>query len=143
MERASDLLLGVSMLVEPTKTKIIDCAHSAIEELCKMCVSGESLWNQHKDHKYQIINDIEYLTQFGHADATLREIIKLVEVGETQILPSFDSCETNPNFMPRGDCDDALQIEASRDMACVNITPIKLVELLMNVVSVFYSFFFL
>ncbi|GAU10365.1 hypothetical protein TSUD_420510, partial [Trifolium subterraneum] len=50
MQRASELLLGVSIFGEPIKSKIIDRANSAMEELCKLgTAAGKPMWHQHED----------------------------------------------------------------------------------------------
>ncbi|AES66322.1 hypothetical protein MtrunA17_Chr2g0310521 [Medicago truncatula] len=89
MQRASDHT-GVLIFSTPINNRIIDCACSAINELCKIGLVENNVWHQHKDNRYKILHDIEYLKQFGRVDATLMEIIRLVEVGELQTLPSFD-----------------------------------------------------
>ncbi|KAJ1375573.1 START domain, partial [Sesbania bispinosa] len=132
MPRASDLLFGVSIFAEATKAKIIDFVHSAFDELLKIGVVGKPLWHSQVDYGFEILNDIEYLRQFGQVDTTLREIMKLVEVNEPQTLPSFDSFGTpHPTSEPAYEA--ALGIEASRETAFVNMSPISLVELLMDV----------
>ncbi|XP_061358229.1 homeobox-leucine zipper protein PROTODERMAL FACTOR 2-like [Gastrolobium bilobum] len=131
MERACDLLFGVSIYAEPNKSGIIDLACSAMNELSKIAVAGEPLWQPQKENRYETLNDIEYLRQFGQVDTTLREIMKLIEV-EPQHLPSFGSYQTEhptSNAPPR----ETLQIEASRDMAYINTSPINIVEFLMDV----------
>lgn len=138
MPRASDLLFGVSIYAEPTKTKIIENAYSAMDELSKICVAGQPLWQPHTKDRYEILNDIEYLRQFGQVDTTLEEIFKLIEVGQPQNLPSLDTYQIdNPTLSTTPN--SALQIEASRDTAYVNMTPTSIVELFMDVVS--YLFF--
>ncbi|TKY48967.1 Homeobox-leucine zipper protein HDG2 [Spatholobus suberectus] len=141
MQRASDLLFGFSIYAEPTKTKIIGYSCSAMDELSKIGIAGKPLWQPQTNNRYEILNDIEYLRQFGQVDTTLREIVKLIEVGEPQNLPSFDSYLTEQPTLkttPRV----ALQTESSRDMAYIKMTPISIVELLMDVnqwSSVFYN----
>ena len=125
------------MYAEPTKTKIIDLAHSAMDELSKIGVAEKPLWIPQKDDKYETLNDIEYLRQYGEVDETLREIMKLVEVRETQNFPGFGSYRSehpSSSATPRA----ALQTEASRDMAYIKMSPINLVELLMDVVGYFF-----
>ncbi|PNX88065.1 homeobox-leucine zipper protein HDG2-like, partial [Trifolium pratense] len=133
MPRASDLLLGVSIFGEPIKTKIIDRANSAMEELCRLGIAaGEPIWHKHKD-RYEILDDAEYLKAFGRVDSTLMDIIRLAEVGELQALPSFDSCR-NMNPMSTNQCSgQGLQIEATRDMELINTSPVSVAELLMDV----------
>lgn len=118
MQRASDLLLGVSIYALPTEAKIIDFVRSAMDELSKIGVAGKPIWQPQEEHRYETLNEIEYLTHFCPVDATLREIVKLVEVGEPQ--------KTNVG---------ELQVESSRDVGYVNMFPINIVELLMDVVG--------
>lgn len=134
-KRATDLLFGMSMYSEQTKAEIINSARSAVDELIKIGLAGKPLWQPKKENsRYETLNDIEYLRQFGQADTTLREIMKLVEVGEPQSLPSFDAYHTQHTTSkeaPR----PALKVESSRDMACVNMTPKNITDLLMDVVG--------
>jgi hypothetical protein len=63
-----------------------------LNELFKIGLAENNVWHQHKDHRYEILDDIEYLKQFGRVDATLMEIIRLAEISELQTLTSFDLC---------------------------------------------------
>ena len=74
MQRASDFP-GVSIFAD----KINDRARSAMNELCKIGFGENNVWHQHKEHRYEILDDIEYLKQFGRVDATLMEIVRFVE----------------------------------------------------------------
>ncbi|CAK8579293.1 unnamed protein product [Lathyrus sativus] len=132
MQRASDLLLGVSMFAEPINFKIIDRASLAMNELCNVGIIGKPLWHQHNSNQYEILNGIEYLKYVGH-DAMLMDIVKLVEVGEIQTLPSFDSYGNQINSISNENSIQGLHIEASRDTAMINAGPNDIVELLMNV----------
>ncbi|RHN75300.1 putative START-like domain-containing protein [Medicago truncatula] len=129
MQRASDLP-AVSIFIA---NKIIDRARSAMNELCKIGIAENNVWHQHREHRYEILDDFEYLKQFGCVDATLLEIVKLVEVGELQTLPSFDLCRNQNSMYTMEVFEQGLQIEASRDKALIKISPTKLVELLMDV----------
>ncbi|KAI4322804.1 hypothetical protein L6164_022464 [Bauhinia variegata] len=133
-ERATDLLLQVSLSAESTSSPITDLAYSAMDELAKIAVVGKPLWQLQKESKYETLNDIEYLKEFGHVDATLLEIMKMVEVGEPAYLPSFDSSRVDSMSMltKPTSIGSALQIEASRDIAYVKMNPTNVVELLMD-----------
>ena len=140
MQRASDLLVGVTMSV-PINNQIIDRARSAMNELCKIGLAENNpVWLQHREHRYEILNKIEYLKQFSQVDASLMELVKMVEVGDLQTLPSFDSCRIQDPMSTKEVFGQGLQIEGSRDMALIKISPTKLVELLMDVVSYFILF---
>ncbi|MED6191630.1 hypothetical protein PIB30_001909 [Stylosanthes scabra] len=139
--RASDLLLVVSMYSEPTKSEIIALAESAMNELSKIALEGQPLWVPQKDKKFETINDMEYLRQFGEVREieSLREIMKLVEVGNGSsssqyLLPTVDSFrrELVPLSLS-GVPKEALQTEASRDMAYLEISSTKLLHSLMDV----------
>ncbi|GAU26619.1 hypothetical protein TSUD_102260 [Trifolium subterraneum] len=133
MQRASDLLLGVSIFGEPIKSKIIDRANSAMEELCKLgTAAGKPMWHQHED-SYEVLDNTEYLKEFRRVDSTLMDIIRLAEVGELQALPSFDSCQNMNPMSTNQNLGQGLQIEATRAMQMLNLSPINVVELLMDV----------
>ncbi|KAL5081785.1 hypothetical protein RYX36_010206 [Vicia faba] len=133
MQRASDLLFGVSMFAEPISIKIIDRTSSAMNELCNIGIRGKPLWHQHNSDRYESLNNIEYLKYSGCVDATLMDIVKLAEVGKLQALPSFDPYGNQINSMSNENSVRGLQIEASRDTTMVNAGPNDIVELLMNV----------
>ncbi|OIV98701.1 hypothetical protein TanjilG_24872 [Lupinus angustifolius] len=131
IQRASDIVVGVSTHVDPTKAKIIDLAYSAMDELIVLGLVGEPLWQPKKHDRHQTLNSIEYLRQFGMIDESLRGIIKLVEVGEPQSLPSLESYLLEPS-MSNATQNVALQVEASRDVEYIKMSPMKLIELLMD-----------
>lgn len=137
IERASDLLLVVSLSDEPTRTKIIELAHLAMDELTKMALAGKPLWQPPQNvEKYETLNYYEYLGKFGHVDATLRDIIKMVEVGEPNSLPyfDFDSYQIEDEFASIATPEEAFQVEASRDIAYVRMSSRDVVEMLMDLV---------
>ncbi|KAL2986347.1 hypothetical protein AAZX31_12G201400 [Glycine max] len=141
MQRASDLIFGFSIFAEPMKTEIIEHARLAMDELVKLGTAGHPLWQPQPKDRFDILNQIEYLRQFGEVDTALREIVKLIEVGEPQNLPSFDTYQTEQPASKETPT-VALQTEASRDMAFINMSPISIVELLMDVnewSSAFYN----
>lgn len=140
MQRASDLIFGFSIFAEPMKTEIIEHARLAMDELVKLGTAGHPLWQPQPKDRFDILNQIEYLRQFGEVDTALREIVKLIEVGEPQNLPSFDTYQTEQPASKETPT-VALQTEASRDMAFINMSPISIVELLMDVVSYFFIIF--
>ncbi|KAK7272437.1 hypothetical protein RJT34_29031 [Clitoria ternatea] len=130
-QRASDLLFGLSIYAEPTKTRLIEYVFSAMDELWRIGTAGQPLWHPQTNYGYETLNDIEYLKQFGHVETTLREIMKLIEVGEPQNFPSYSNQNENPT-LPRAIPSVALQIEATREMAFVKMSPTNIVELLMD-----------
>jgi len=79
-------------LLRRSTIKIIDRARSAMNELCKIELAENNALHQHKEHRYEILDNIKYLKQFGRVDATLMEIVRLVGVGELQALASFNLC---------------------------------------------------
>lgn len=127
MQRASDLIFGFSIFAEPMKTEIIEHARSAMEELLKIGTAGHLLWKPQPKDRYDILNQIEYMRQFGQVDSTLNS-------------PTFATYQTEqPASMETPTV--ALQTEASRDMAFINMSPISIVELLMDVVSFYFIIF--
>ncbi|ESW21708.1 hypothetical protein PHAVU_005G093100 [Phaseolus vulgaris] len=143
IDRASDLLLGFSIYTEPIRTGIIEHAFCGMDELSKIGIAGHPLWQRETNNGCEILNNIEYLRQFGEVDTTLREIVKLMEVGESQNLPSFDTHQTElPTSTVTPTVTPHTQTEGSRDIAYINMAPICIVELLMDVnqwSEVFYN----
>ncbi|XP_068498424.1 homeobox-leucine zipper protein PROTODERMAL FACTOR 2-like [Phaseolus vulgaris] len=136
IDRASDLLLGFSIYTEPIRTGIIEHAFCGMDELSKIGIAGHPLWQRETNNGCEILNNIEYLRQFGEVDTTLREIVKLMEVGESQNLPSFDTHQTElPTSTVTPTVTPHTQTEGSRDIAYINMAPICIVELLMDVMS--------
>jgi len=80
------------------------------------------------------------LKQFSQVDALLIDIVKMVEVGDLETIPSFDSCRNKNPMSTKEIFGQGLPIEASRDMALIKISPTKLDELLMDVVSFLFLF---
>lgn len=142
MDGASDLLLGFSIYTEPIRSEIIEHAFSAMNELSKIGVAGQPLWQpQTNNNGCEILNYAEYSKQFNEVDSSLKEIVKLIEVGESQNLPSFDTHQTEvpessvtlPTVAPG--------TEGSRHVAFINMSPMCIVGLLMDVVSYLFIFF--
>ncbi|XP_019451675.1 PREDICTED: homeobox-leucine zipper protein MERISTEM L1-like [Lupinus angustifolius] len=131
IQRASDILFGVSIHSDPTKSQIIDLSYSAMHELSIIGNLGEPLWQPQNHHRHQTLNKKEYLRQFGQMDDTLRDIIKLVEVGQPQSLSNLDSylCE---NSISKVNKNEGLQVEGSRDMEYIKMSASDIVELLMD-----------
>jgi homeobox-leucine zipper protein len=145
IRRASDLFMAVSVSAEVNKMKITELAVAAMEELTKMALGGEPLWRLQEDGKTEILNDVEYMREFRHVDATLMEIMKMVEVGNSQCLPSLDSnseseLESEYKPLPQELGPDPLHTEASRETSHVRISPVNLVELLMDLVGFSFPF---
>ncbi|KAG8502721.1 hypothetical protein CXB51_000618 [Gossypium anomalum] len=131
MNRASDLLMAVSIGADLNKNKIIEQAVEAMEELLKLAIMGEPLWQ----HNETTLNGFQYLREFGSFDATMDQIMRMVEVGEPQCFLSSD-CNCNfdqdvpssfskLNFEP-------LNIETSRETTIVEMNPMNIVQLLMD-----------
>ncbi|XP_028807699.1 homeobox-leucine zipper protein ROC2-like [Neltuma alba] len=140
-ERASDLLLVVSFYAEPVRTKIIELSGSAMDELTKLAVSEGMFWQPKQN--YETLDAVQYIRHFGNVDGTLNEIIKMVEIGEPEYLPFFNSCpiETELNLKQATPA-EAYEVEASRDSAYVRMNPIEIAEWLMDVEkwsNVFYK----
>lgn len=138
INRASDLFMAVSVSADANKTRITDLACSAMEELIKMALEGEPLWNINGDS--ESLNGVQYMKEFGSVDATLREILRMVEV-DPQCSPNLDptaessfECTDRP-MLPRELGEEHLHLEASRQIGLVSANPASVVELLMDVVG--------
>jgi len=66
--RASDFFLGFSVYTGPIKTRIIEHGFCVMDELSKIGIVGQPLWQCHINKGCEILNDIEYLRQFGEVD---------------------------------------------------------------------------
>jgi homeobox-leucine zipper protein len=143
--RASDLLMAVSVSADVNKMKINELVVAAMEELRNMAIEKEPLWRLQQDGKTEILNDIEYMGQFGHVDATLKEIMRMVEVGEPHFLSSLDSTSESssfesvykPNWRKEHELEPILHTEASRETGHVRMNPVSLVGMLMDLVDNF------
>ncbi|XP_048322649.2 homeobox-leucine zipper protein ROC2 isoform X2 [Ziziphus jujuba] len=137
--RASDLLIAVSANAKVNRNKIIEVAVDSMEELTRMALVGEPLWKFDKKRNAEVLNDIEYMREYGHIHATLMEIMRMVEVGEPQSLPNLDSSsessiesEYKPTLLPKEAGQESLYSEASRDSAYFKMSASSFVELLMD-----------
>ncbi|KAG8502722.1 hypothetical protein CXB51_000624 [Gossypium anomalum] len=127
------------------RNKIIEQAVEAMEELLKLAIMGEPLWQHNGNGGMETLNGFQYLREFGSFDATMEQIMRMVEVGEPQCFLSSD-CNCNfdqdvpssfskLNFEP-------LNIETSRETAIVEMNPMNIVQLLMDTkqwATTFYS----
>ncbi|KAG8502727.1 hypothetical protein CXB51_000628 [Gossypium anomalum] len=127
------------------RNKIIKQAVEAMEELLKLAIMGEPLWQHNGNGGMETLNGFQYLREFGSFDATMEQIMRMVEVGEPQCFLSYDcnynfdqdvpSSFSKLNFEP-------LNIETSRETAIVKINPMNIVQLLMDTkqwATTFYS----
>ncbi|OMP04482.1 hypothetical protein COLO4_09607 [Corchorus olitorius] len=133
MQRASDLLMAVSLGSEPNKSRIIKQATDSMEELVKMATTGEPLWQRRGTGEMEILNGLQYLRQFGSFDSTMEAIIKMVENGEHQLSPNHDPLD-NQNMPPLATilAFEPLHIEATREFGFVNATASTIVKLFMD-----------
>ncbi|XP_057992685.1 homeobox-leucine zipper protein PROTODERMAL FACTOR 2-like [Hevea brasiliensis] len=141
INRASDLFMAVSLGSEENKTKISELANSAMEELVRKALLGEPLWQRQAvlDTEIEILNEAEYIREFRAFDASLQEIMRMIEVGDPQRFSTLDGncdfpseCHQKPNLLPREAELDALQIEASKEIGFVNMNATSIVEWLMD-----------
>ncbi|GMJ05129.1 protodermal factor 2 [Hibiscus trionum] len=131
MSRVSDLLMAVSIVTDPNRNKTIEKATKAMEELVKLATTGEPLWQ--RDDGIETLNEVQYMMEFSSLEATIQDIIRMVEVGQPQLFPSFDSFDLNaptpPSVTPEP---EHLHMEASRHTAYINMNPMNIVGLLMD-----------
>ncbi|KAG8502713.1 hypothetical protein CXB51_000489 [Gossypium anomalum] len=141
MNRASDLLMVVSIGADLNKNKIIEQTIEAMEELLKLAIIGEPLWQHNGNGGMETLNGFQYLREFGSFDATMEQIMRMVEVGEPQCFLSSD-CNCNfdqdvlssfskLNFEP-------LNIETSRETAIVEMNPMNIIQFLMDTVGILF-----
>ncbi|XP_050368998.1 homeobox-leucine zipper protein ROC2-like [Argentina anserina] len=141
ISRASDLLMAVTSSAEVNRMKIIDLALEAMEELNKLALAREPLWQYDTESNTEFLSDVEYMREFGHISASLKEIIRMVEVGDSQSeLPRFRnindsefSVESEYGPMSiENQPEKPVSSETSRAIEYVNMKAVHLVHLLMD-----------
>ncbi|KAF3453507.1 hypothetical protein FNV43_RR03947 [Rhamnella rubrinervis] len=141
--RASDLLMVVSANAEIYKIKISELAVHSMEELSQMARKGEPLWFVDTNRNTENLNEVEYMREFGHLNATMMDITRMVEVGELKALPNLDcninseptineSHEYRQTVYPKELGSEPLHYEASRRICYIRMKPLYFVELLMD-----------
>ncbi|EEF39565.1 Homeobox protein FWA, putative [Ricinus communis] len=133
INRASDLLMAVSLGAEENKIKINELANSAMEELLRKAFEGKPLWRRQIDSGIEFLNEAEYIREFRAFDATLREIMRMIEVEDPQCLSNLDIITTGSRHKHlRGFEQYVLQTEASREMGFIHANATSIVECLMD-----------
>lgn len=142
IHRASDLLMAVSLFSEENKMRITELANAAMEELTRKALGRAPLWKLQGDGKTEILDYAEYMREFRYIDIALMELMKMVEVGDIQPLPSYrDICESSfeseyyKPSLPQEPEPEPLHTEASREIGRVRMNPTCLVQWLMDVVG--------
>lgn len=142
IQRASDLLVAVSACAEVHKTKIIDLAFSASEELRLMAQEQEPLWLFDVDMGSEVLNVAEYKRRFASLDPTLEVIIRVITEGEPSDLPNLNEnveyCQSDNGCMSLNTPEN-VNSEASRANGVVFKNPISLVNMFMDVVRFFFN----
>lgn len=137
-KRASDLLISMSAGTEINRLRISELASKAMEELVKLAFAREPLWKVDTASNTEILSEIEYMREFGDMNATLLEIVKMVEVRESQSLPSLDMNNSEfsigSQYKPKELGPKPVSSEASREIGLVRMNPSSIVQLLMNLV---------
>jgi homeobox-leucine zipper protein len=141
--RASDLLMAVTSSAEINRMKISELASEAMEELTKLALAREPLWQCNIESNTEFLSDTEYMREFGYTSASLMEIIRMVEVGDSQSdLPRFGN-NNNSSFSmesehrPISTMDQPgkpVSSESSRAIDYVKMKAVNLVQLLMDLV---------
>lgn len=144
-DRASDLLMAVSVGSDANKKKINETAVSAMDELVRKCLAGEPLWQHRQDCDLDTLNEGEYIREFRPFDASLGELMRIIEMEDPQNLANLYESNANTNGtqhkpMFQQDAEkNFLQTEASRHIGFVRMDATSLVECLMDVVGFFSS----
>ncbi|KAK9938465.1 hypothetical protein M0R45_015198 [Rubus argutus] len=141
ISRASDLLMAVTSSAEINRMKISELASEAMEELTKLALAREPLWQCNIESNTEFLSDIEYMREFGYTSASLMEIIRMVEVGDSQSdLPRFGNNNNSEFSMesehrPISTMDQPgkpVSSESSRAIDYVKMKAVNLVQLLMD-----------
>ncbi|CAK7338387.1 unnamed protein product [Dovyalis caffra] len=137
-DRASDLLMAVSIGADVNKTKIIEMAVSAMDELVRKALAGGPLWQHRKDCDLEILNEAEYIREFREFDASLGELMRMVGMEEPQHFANLyqnnrytNGAQCKPMFQQDAE-KDFLQTEASRHIGFVRMDAASIVECLMD-----------
>ncbi|XP_011011276.1 PREDICTED: homeobox-leucine zipper protein MERISTEM L1-like [Populus euphratica] len=140
-DRASDLLMAVSVGSDANKKKINAMAVSAMDELVRKCLAGEPLWQHRQDCDLEILNEGEYIREFRPFDASLGELMRIIEMEDSQNLAklyesnaSTNGTQHKPMFQQDAE-KNFLQTEASRHIGFVRMDATSLVECLMDVMK--------
>ncbi|PRQ31656.1 putative START-like domain-containing protein [Rosa chinensis] len=141
ISRASDLLMAVTSSAEINRMKISELASEAMEELTKLALAREPLWQCDIESNTEFLSDIEYLREFGHISTSLIEIIRMVEVGDSQSdLPRFGSINNSEfsmesEYRPISTTNQPgkpVSSESSRAIDYVKMKAVNIVQLLMD-----------
>lgn len=141
ISRASDLLMAVTSSAEINRMKISELASEAMEELTKLALAREPLWQCNIESNTEFLSDIEYMREFGYTSASLMEIIRMVEVGDSQSdLPRFGNNNNSEFSMesehrPTDQPGKPVCSESSRAIDFVKMKAVNLVQLLMDLVG--------
>ncbi|CAI9784189.1 unnamed protein product [Fraxinus pennsylvanica] len=132
IQRASDLLVSVSVCAETHKAKIIRQSLAASEELKQMAQEREPLWVFDLDRSLEVLNCTEYNRRFASLDPTLEEIIRVITMGGWPAeLPNFN--ENIEIIQTESGCTQPCESEASRAIGVVSSNPISVVNMFMDV----------
>ncbi|RDX64783.1 Homeobox-leucine zipper protein PROTODERMAL FACTOR 2, partial [Mucuna pruriens] len=74
IERARDLVVAMSLHAEPTKSMVCELAYSSMDELSKVAVAGEPLWQPRKGYKFKTMDDTEYRKSFRPHEEPINEL---------------------------------------------------------------------
>ncbi|XP_048420049.1 homeobox-leucine zipper protein MERISTEM L1-like [Pyrus x bretschneideri] len=138
IQRASDLLVSVSLGAEMNRIKTTELASQAMEELKKLALAREPLWQVDMENNTEILSGIEYTREFGDISTTLTEIVRMVEVRESQSLPNLDlnnseySVGSNEHRPRELGGPKPASFEASREIGFVQMNPASIIEMLMD-----------
>ncbi|XP_027348169.1 homeobox-leucine zipper protein ROC1-like [Abrus precatorius] len=135
IDRVCDLIVGMSLYTEPTKSKVRELAHRAMYELSKVAVAGKPLWKSQNGQKFETMDNIEYLRTYAGLEETIDGIKNLIKVGDHQDFPSFKSLRVGYAPKPKPPPRERNTIESSRVIKEVKMDPLNIVQLLMNVMN--------
>lgn len=127
-DRASDLLVSISVGTEETKQRIADLSFAALKELHQMAKEKQPLWQECVDG--EALSHLEYTKQFWHMDKTVEKVMKKAK--ETPLLSNFS--RSRCISLAHEESQASLHTEASRHTQFLHVDPVHIVELLMDMV---------
>ncbi|GAB4846188.1 hypothetical protein Ancab_025186 [Ancistrocladus abbreviatus] len=127
--RVTDFVVSLSVNAEYNKLKIRDLVINGVDELTKLSLENEPLWQYDPKKETEVLNSVEYTRRFSILKQTLEEVIRLITVDAPLNVANLGG--TSEPLGEQGA--RAAHIEASREILCVQMPPITIVNIMMDV----------
>lgn len=138
IERASDLLIVMTLCAEKTKRTICDLAFLAMDELLSIAFEGKPLWKPLKGQKYEIMDNTEYLKRQSKSIPERLSKVPRLDDQVREVRPSrsnfADSLLLGYVPKPKVVARQLVKVEGSRAAIHIKTNPDDFVRFLMDVV---------